>query len=308
VSDLGYQSKAQASLDINYNNLNEYLDNLQTAMQTPYGDYEKLGVQVDGEYRQLNTNILQIDNEYYSGIRPKRVPASGETSSEGLRKEGIEYVEIRTLDINPFLLVGLDQEQIRMLDSFLLYCLFSDSDEISSEENNEIQSNLQKVISDGRNPDLMLRQAGRDISFADKAKTLLNKVSGTADLLDRAHSNTLYSAALTQQKAKVEHPEKTPSGIIMADIVNGCEFSDLMLKQAKRQQQYFATQPLSAVVEKELEQQALTSLQRQKDIEAQDANTNNTDFSEAPSFENFLRASQPKYGLESEQQKAVGAN
>ncbi|MEH6447563.1 MAG: glutamate--cysteine ligase [Oleispira sp.] len=308
MSDLGYQSKAQASLEINYNNLDEYLDNLQAAMQTPYDDYEKLGVRVGGEYRQLNTNILQIENEYYSGIRPKRVPASGETSSEALRREGIEYVEIRTLDINPFLLVGLDVEQIRMLDCFLLYCLFSDSDEISSEENREIQSNLQKVILDGRNPDLMLLQGGRDISFANKAKTLLNKVSGTADLLDRAHSNALYSAALTQQKVKVEHPEKTPSGIIMADIINGCEFSDLMLKQAKRQQQYFATQPLSSVIEKELQQQALTSLQQQKDIEAQDANANNTDFSEAQSFEGFLRASQPQYESGTDQQKVVGSN
>lgn len=318
MSDLGYQSKAQNSLDINYNNLDEYLDNLQAAMQTPYDDYENLGVKVDGEYRQLNSNILQIENEYYSGIRPKRVPVSGEISSEALRREGVEYVEIRTLDINPFLLVGLDEEQIRVLDSFLLYCLLSDSAEISSKENNEIQSNLQKVILEGRNPALILQRGGREISFADKAKTLLNKISGSADLLDRAHldsvhlnsahSNTRYSAALAQQLVKIEHPEQTPSGIIMADIVNGFEFSDLMLKQAKRQQQYLSIQPLSDVVEKELQQQALTSLQQQKDIEAQDANANNKYFSETQSFEDFLRASQPRYGLDAEQQKAVGAN
>ena len=196
MSDLGYQSKAQTSLDINYNNLDEYLDNLQAAMQTPYDEYEKLGVQVDGEYRQLNANVLQIENEYYSSIRPKRVPAAGETSSEALRKEGIEYVEVRTLDINPFLLVGLDEEQIRVLDSFLLYCLLSDSAEITSEESREIQHNQQKVILEGRNPVLMLQQSGRENSFVDKANTLLNKISGTASLLDSAHSHTLYSEAL----------------------------------------------------------------------------------------------------------------
>jgi len=195
-----------------------------------------------------------------------------------------------------------------MLDSFLLYCLLSDSDEISREENSEIQGNLQKVILEGRNPSLKLQQGGREISFVDKAKVLLNKISGTADLLDRAHSNALYSAALTQQKIKIEHPEKTPSGIIMADIINGFEYSELMLKQAQRQQQYFTTQPLSDAVEKELQQQALTSLQQQKDIEAQDANADNTDFVETHSFENFLRASQSRYRLDAEQQKAVGAN
>jgi glutamate--cysteine ligase len=303
MSDLGYQSKAQASLDINYNNLEEYLDHLQAAMQTPYEDYEKLGVNVDGEYRQLNSNILQIENEYYSGIRPKRVPAAGETTSAALRKKGVEYVEIRTLDINPFLLVGLDEEQVRVLDSFLLYCLLSDSAEISSEEHNEIQSNLQKVILEGRNPALMLQQGGREISFADKANTLLNKISGSADLLDRAHlnsahSNTLYGEALAQQLVKIEHPEKTPSGIIMADIVNGLEFSELMLKQAKRQQQYFSTQPISYGVEKELQQQALFSVQQQKDLEAHQGST----------FEAFLNASQPVSVLNVEQQKVVGSN
>lgn len=313
MSDLGYQSKAQNSLDINYNNLDEYLDNLQIAMQTPYADYEKLGVKVDGEYHQLNYNILQIENEYYSGIRPKRVPAAGESSSEALRRKGVEYVEIRTLDINPFLLVGLDAEQVRVLDSFLLYCLLSDSAEISCEEHSEIQSNLQKVILEGRNPTLILQQGGREILFADKAKALLNKISGSADLLDRAHldsthlasapSNTRYSAALAQQLVKIENPEQTPSGIIMADIVNGFEFSDLMLKQAKRQQQYFSTQPLSYRVEKELQQQALLSLQQQKDLEAQDADAHYTE-----SFESFLNASQPVCVLNVEQQKVVGSN
>jgi len=313
MSDLGYQSRAQSSLDINYNNLDEYLDNIQTALQTPYEDYEELGVLVEGEYRQLNANILQIENEYYSGIRPKRVPAVGETSSEALKRKGIEYVEIRTLDINPFLSVGLDEEQVRVLDSFLLYCLLSDSADISNEEHCEIQYNQRKVILEGRNPALMLQQGGQKISFADKAKTLLNKISGAADLLDRAHlnsahlnsahSNTLYHAALGQQFIKIENPQKTPSGIIMADIVKGFEFSELMLKQAKRQQQYFAIQPLSAVVEKELQQQALISLQQQKEIEAKDADAN-----KSGSFEDYLQTFQPAPVLDVEQLKAVGEN
>lgn len=288
MSDLGYQSKAQTSLDINYNNLEQYLDNLQTAMQTGYDDYEKLGVQVDGEYRQLNANILQIENEYYSGIRPKRVPANGETSSEALRNRGVEYVEIRTLDINPFLLVGLDEEQVRLLDSFLLYCLLSDSDDISDEEKVEIDSNQKKVILEGRNPNLMLQENGKAISFTQKASHLLHEISAIAELLDRAHANTLYSEALQQQFVKIEKPALTPSGIIMENIEKGLEFSDLMLKQAKRQQQYFATQPLSDWVEKELQQQALISLQQQKEREAEDTDEHN-----ALSFEGFLQTYQP---------------
>ncbi len=156
MSDLGYQSKAQSSLDINCNSLDEYLDDLQIAMETPHADYEKIGVQVDGEYRQLNSNILQIENEYYSTIRPKRVPAAGESSNEALKRNGVEYVEIRILDINPLLLVGIDEEQVRLLDSFLLYCLLDTSDEISIIEKQEFHRNQQKVILEGRKPELML--------------------------------------------------------------------------------------------------------------------------------------------------------
>ena len=38
--------------------------------------YAAIGVVVDGDYRQLNANILQIENEYYSTIRPKPSKAS----------------------------------------------------------------------------------------------------------------------------------------------------------------------------------------------------------------------------------------
>jgi len=154
----------------------------------------------------------------------------------------------------------------------------------------------------------MLQQGGREISFADKAKALLNKLSGIADLLDSAHlgnehSNTLYSEALAQQIVKVEHPELTPSGMIMTDMSKGFGFSDLMIKQAKRQQQYFLTQPLSYDVEKELQNQTLISLKRQKEIEAQYADANSIG-----SFADFLQTFQPVEETNVGQLKVVGGN
>ncbi|HGW5396781.1 TPA: glutamate--cysteine ligase, partial [Klebsiella pneumoniae] len=60
MSDLGYQNNAQAGLTPCYNDLQSYIDSLRQAVSTPYPPYEKVGTKQDGEWVQLNTNILQI--------------------------------------------------------------------------------------------------------------------------------------------------------------------------------------------------------------------------------------------------------
>ena len=64
MSDLGYQSKAQAGLTPCYNELSSYTDSLRCAVSTPYPPYQEIGSKKDGEWLQINTNILQIENEY----------------------------------------------------------------------------------------------------------------------------------------------------------------------------------------------------------------------------------------------------
>jgi len=55
-----------------------------------------------GDYSQLATSLLQIENEFYGTIRPKRVIFPGERPLHALRERGVEYVEVRLLDLNPF--------------------------------------------------------------------------------------------------------------------------------------------------------------------------------------------------------------
>ena len=123
MSDLGYRNRNQAGLSVSVNSLDEYVRDLSRAISTPHPPYEKLGVKVDGEYRQLNANILQIENEYYSFIRPKRVARSGERPTKALRRAGVEYVEVRALDVSAFDPVGVNQNKLRFLEVFLALCL-----------------------------------------------------------------------------------------------------------------------------------------------------------------------------------------
>jgi glutamate--cysteine ligase len=123
MSDLGYQSNAQAGLTPCYDDLPSYTSSLHQAVSTPYPEYAALGIKdANGNWQQLNTNVLQIENEYYSNIRPKRVTASGERPLHALRARGIQYIEVRCLDINPFLPLGIDVTEARFLDAFLLFC------------------------------------------------------------------------------------------------------------------------------------------------------------------------------------------
>ena len=82
LSDIGYQNSNQAVLNVTPNSLEGYVRDLEHAVGTPNPDYADIGVKVDGVYRQLNTNYLQIENEYYSSVRPKRVALSGERPTE----------------------------------------------------------------------------------------------------------------------------------------------------------------------------------------------------------------------------------
>jgi glutamate--cysteine ligase len=170
MSDIGYKNKSQAGLCISYDEVDAYIESLTRAIETPSAEYEAIGVVVDGEYRQLNANILQIENEYYSFIRPKRVAHSGEKPTVALARRGVEYVEVRALDVSAFDPGGINEDQMRFLEAFLIFCLLRDSDPISDQDRLDIEHNQQAVAARGREPGLVLRRRGRDVALQDWAE------------------------------------------------------------------------------------------------------------------------------------------
>ena len=165
MSDLGYSNDAQSSIKVCYNELENFTDSLVAAMNTPQAEYEEIGVKVAGEYHQLNANLLQIENEFYGSIRPKRVARSGERPSHALIERGVEYVEVRCMDLNPYVPIGIDQETIVFLDIFLLYCLFEESPEMTTEETQKYTRNNQRAVMRGREPGLKLKRNGEKITL-----------------------------------------------------------------------------------------------------------------------------------------------
>ena len=268
---LGYQSDAQSELHISYNSLEEYAATMRSGLTTSYPDYADIPVNKDGDYQQLNDAILQIENEFYGTIRPKRSAASGERPLAALGKSGVEYVEVRCVDLDPFEPIGINSEQIRFLDTFLLLCLLTESPTDSREESARMVRNQTAVVERGRQPGLVLERDTESVDLRQWATELLDQCTYIAEVLDRHAANNFYSQTLAAQKAKVKDPEFTPSAKVIAALNEGSSFFDFTMQNAEQHAEFFANRTGNTAQQARLQTEARDSLTRQLAIEEADS-------------------------------------
>ena len=275
MSDLGYRNRNQAGVNVSVNSLDEYVRDLTRAISTPHPPYQQLGVKVDGQYRQLNANLLQIENEYYSFIRPKRVARSGERPTKALQRAGVEYVEVRALDVSAFDPVGVNQNKLRFLEAFMALCLLKDSPKIDASEEQPLDQNHVTVARRGREPGLLLQRDGRPYPMLDWARELLEEMQGICEILDRGDPAKPYAAALATQAAKLDDVALTPSARLIKELRDtGESFFDLALRMSSEHKRYFLDlySPNDARLG-EFAVEAEESWRAQREIEARDSGT-----------------------------------
>ena len=272
MGDLGYQSTAQKSIFVCYNELKTYIRTLGEAIHKPYRDYESIGIKNGGEYRQLNTAILQIENEFYSPIRPKRVTKKGETPLRALRERGVEYVEVRCLDVNPLSILGIDVETMRFMDMFLLYSLVKESPLCDQEEFRLITENQSRVVNRGRDPDLTIYCGKNEVSMRHCAENILNDMKLVAERLDYAHGSTDYADCLAIQMVKVLDDSLTPSAKILGILAaSNQSLQDFTWSQTTAFAREFKAHILKEEVERRLLADVEASLQEQQELERDDS-------------------------------------
>jgi glutamate--cysteine ligase len=214
---LGYQSDAQSTLAVSYNGLEGYAASLQDALTRPYPAYESVGIRnPGGDYNQLSTTLLQIENEFYGTIRPKRTIFPGERPLHALRERGVEYVEVRLMDLDPFETVGITAETMRFLDVFLLHCLLAESPPDSPGEIDCLKFNQHQTAARGREPGLRLKRSTGETALSEWASELLAECAPIAAALDSAHRSGEYSAALNTANARLHDANLTPSSKVLA--------------------------------------------------------------------------------------------
>ncbi len=270
MSDIGYKSKNQANLQIDYNSLDGYVQTLSNAIATPYPDYEKIGTLVDGEYRQLNANILQIENEFYSTIRPKQIAQSGEKPTLALKRGGVRYVEMRSLDLDLFNPIGISEDQARFIEAFLLTCLLNESPTTSQKEQQTNNTNQLAVAHAGRKPGLQLAKLDKHIDLADWASEILSTMQPICDILDGDDVEQPYKSALAKQQLVINNPDLTTSARMLANMQSSTKpFSCYALNVSKENAQYFQSRHLDNSTAQQFQDMAEQSHQKQQVIEGQ---------------------------------------
>ena len=264
TSELGYGYPAQTRLNVSFNSLDEYIDDLERILSTPHPQYEK--------YKdQLNSNLLQIPNEYYSAARPKRAELGHESIVDALKNRGVQYLEIRCPDLCTNCSTGVGVSNLRFLHTLIIYSLFKASPKMSTEEHIQTVQNNNMVSLYGRKKNLKLLKKGKEISMKNWALAELKSMRKVAEILDKATSSTDYTQTIDKQIEKVNDPAKTPSAKMLKEMKDGkMEYLDYGTKIAKGFQEKFKTSRVYPEIQKELKAIAKKSVQDKEDFEAWD--------------------------------------
>ena len=268
MGDIGYQNSQEYKKGVkaNYNSLRHYIYSLRAAMQTSCDDCETIGVKKDGEYQQLNTNILQIANEYYSSVRPKPKNNGSDRPLGELLNEGVGYIELRSLDVNPMMKEGIDEEQVQFLEAFMLFCLLEDSPAISTSELSEIDVNANLVAHRGREPGLTLSHNGEDLTLLNWGQSIMDSVMDCSMLLSDLHQQSVKTVS-----KRINNPDLTPSAQMlnqMKDEEKGFfEYTD---QYSRKNKKLFNDLPIPDEFFSGLDNQKILSVKRQLEIESGD--------------------------------------
>lgn len=271
MGKLGYTNSVQEDLDIRYNHLDEYIQGLQTAIGTPFADFQKIGIDdKNGKPIQINSHILQIENEYYSPIRPKQVTKSGETPTQALAARGIAYVEFRAIDLDPYCDIGIRVSTACFLEILALYCLLTNSPMLMPQEERLLAENVDIVVNHGRKADIQIHDQSQKKSLKDWMGQHLNKMQSLADAFDDYHGGNDYRNALALMQGKVSNPNFTPSAQIEEDSRKAGGTWALGKILAQKHQTSLLNHALSQEDEARFDKIARDSLAQQVKLEADD--------------------------------------
>ena len=269
MSDIGYTNRIPGGIGIRYDDLYSYAASLHRAITTPHPPWEALGVRRGGEYRQLNANLLQMENEYYSSVRPKQPTRRGERPTEALQRRGVRYVELRSIDLDPASPIGLTEDRMAFLEALMLFCLLYDSPPLGEAERRAIDENQRRAAVGGRDPSATLVRDGSEVSLRAWADEILDGVAAAADLLRTPEDDP--GAAVDRARAAVERPETTPSARVLEEMeAHGGSYFEYALEASRRHAGTLRRETLPDAARRRFEEEAARSIERQAALEAGD--------------------------------------
>jgi glutamate--cysteine ligase len=196
---------------------------------------------------------------------------SGEKPTLALKKRGVNYLELRSVDLNCFEPNGISLQQLYFLENFLLFCLIAESPPLCPDEKLETGQNALATACCGRTPGFALSQRGSQRPLREWASEILDGMSLVAQVLDQGHRASLYEPVIAQQREKVADPDSTPSARLLDELGQaGLSFADYALQLSEQHAEHFRNRPMEGRKRERLKELAATSLEEQARIEADD--------------------------------------
>lgn len=153
-----------------------------------YPSYES----VDDFVRDINTFIENGDlseaKELYTQVRLK--PKNPKDLLNSLKEDGIEYIEIRTLDINPFYKCGLTRRDMKFLHFFLIYMFIKDESDYPLWQK-EASINEENTAERAYDESMRLLRDGEEVTLKQWASEIINEMYGMCEVLGINDFSTL---------------------------------------------------------------------------------------------------------------------
>ncbi len=236
MSSFGYSMNKHDKIKVSFNSLAEYIADLEKILFIDSESYRNLGLFKNGKQVQLNYHILQKESEFYSSIRFKSDVKKGESHLDALKSKGINYIEIRSIDLDPFHKLSISVSQLYFLHIFLLFCLFEDSSPLSDVETEKIKKNDDSIALAGRKKDIKLFRLNHEkIKIKIWGNMIFDKLLVIAQLMDMNNEEHKFENIINEEKKKLTNINILPSVRIINEIncKNG-SFIEFGIKKANK--------------------------------------------------------------------------
>ncbi|EGT5620117.1 bifunctional glutamate--cysteine ligase GshA/glutathione synthetase GshB [Clostridium perfringens] len=190
-SSYGYKNKKDYY--ISYNSIEEYASDIKNLVK-------------DKE--------IQSIKEYYNPIRLKSL--GSEDMLESLLHKGIDYLEVRLLDLDPLSIQGVSKETLYLVHLFMIYTLLKENKEITYKDQEEFFKNHDMVALKGRNEEAVIYENGVPVLLKDKGREILSEMDEIVEIL--FSNNEEFKNVIKRALEKINNPHDTISEKLIKDI------------------------------------------------------------------------------------------
>jgi len=272
MGNIGYRYREDSGVDLSVSHASfaRYMNDLHGHVTTEHPGYVADGVRDSaGKYQQLNANRLQIENEFYSSIRPKQIPEGEQMPLIAMRERGIRYLELRSVDINPFEPVGLTAEQLAFLEVLMVFTALTDPQPQNVEAVVRAKHNVELVAHRGREPGLALETVRGAVALKEWGTQLVDALEPIAQWFDQQNGTDVYTASVALQRQRFLSSDYTTSADVLDQVHSSGSFFRFAMDQSSRHHHTLSNAAIDDALCNTLMVDAAESMRKQRQLEAE---------------------------------------